>query len=210
MNWRAIIWMAKCLALCILGVFICGEITSFSTPPVWWILHKASATYLNRWIFQFKYFFVLRAVYGSLLGLIPMRLCIEAIRSMNARFRTEAHWHQNSETDWRRPILWAWVPLAILFLARFAAWQDPNRSVLANSGNLERFDYFFNPMALASLNPLAFQAPGLVFDIVIITGPMVFLLAYTAGVWLRHQIPGFEHPVEPPLIEPEEQPANPH
>jgi hypothetical protein len=129
---------------------------------------------------------------------------------MNARFRTQAHVNQTPETDWGRPILWAWSPLAIIFLMRFVSWQSPNRSVLAATDPFERFNHFFNPMAMVDWSLLAPQASIMIFDLVIITGPMVFLLAYTAGVWLRHQRPGLEHTVEPSLIEPEEQLNNPH
>jgi hypothetical protein len=33
------------------------------------------------------------------------------------------------------------------------------------------------------------------FDRFVLTGPTLFLLAYTAGVWLRHHFP--EHPASP-------------
>jgi hypothetical protein len=210
MTWRAIIWPAKCLGLCILGIFVCGQVTTYSTPLLWWVLHRASATYMNRWAFQFQYFFQLRAMYGLLLGLVPIGFCVEAFRSMNGLFHSQGHMDRRSEFDWRRPILWAWAPLALVFLVRFATWQAPDQSVLSAPDHFERFRYFFDPMSLAKLNPLALQATGLVFDVVIINGPMIFMLAYTTGVWLRHQRPGLEHTLEPVLVESAEQPTNPH
>jgi len=210
MAWNKVIWSGKCLGFCLLGTFLCGRVTAWVNPLLWCALHRAEATYLSRSIFQFQYFFQLRALYGCLLGLIPIRVCIEALRSMGGMFRTHEPMEGHSEVDWRRPILWAWAPLAVIFLWRFVTWRAPDASVLAAPDHFERLRYFFSPMSFASLNPLAPQAPGLVFDLVLITGPMVFLLAYSAGVWLRHQRPGLEDTVEPALIEPAEQPTDLH
>lgn len=207
---RKIIWSANCLALCLLGIFICGQVTGPATFLIWWVLHRTNETYLTRSIFQFKYFFPLRALYGLLLGLIPISLCTEALRSTFGLFRNQNQTPQNTEMDWHRPILWAWAPVGLLFALRFITWQAPNQSVLSSGSSFERFNYFFNPMALTNLNYLSSDAPALVFTFVIITGPMVFLMAYTTGVWLRHQRPSLQHTANDGLIKPTEQSLDPH
>lgn len=208
MTWRATIWPAKCLAFSMLGIFVCGQVTRSLNPPLWWALHRTQATYLNLWIFQFLYFFQLRALYGFLLGLVPIRFCIEALRTMHGMLRTPAPAPQASEVDWRRPILWAWAPLALVFLVRFASWQDPTQSVLSSPDPFGRLHHFFNPMAIARMNSLAPEAHDMVFDMVTITGPMVFMLAYTTAVWLRHQRPDLEQPAHSVPDPPEEQAAD--
>jgi hypothetical protein len=207
MTWRATIWSAKCLAFSLLGIVVCGQATRSINPPLWWVLHRTQATYLDLLLFQFLYFFQLRALYGLLLGLVPIRFCIEALRTMHGMLRNPGPAPQTSEVDWRRPILWAWAPLALIFLVRFATWQSPNQSILAAPDHFERLKYFFNPMQIASRNFLNPETRYLVFDMVTITGPMIFMLAYTTGVWLRHQFPDVHHPARPLSDPPEEQAA---
>jgi hypothetical protein len=48
-----------------------------------------------------------------------------------------------------------------------------------------RYEHFFAPLNLRSESDLATW----IFDRFVLTGPALFFLAYTVGVWLRHQFP---------------------
>ena len=47
-------WIAKCVALCLLGIFLCGQVTVYGTSLLWWVLHRTNQTYLTRTLFQFQ------------------------------------------------------------------------------------------------------------------------------------------------------------
>jgi hypothetical protein len=62
-----------------------------------------------------------------------------------------------------------------------------DQSVLFSATHGEgRYEHFFAPLNLRSASDLS----KWIFDRFVLTGPTLFLFAYTVGVWLRHQFPG--------------------
>jgi hypothetical protein len=74
--------------------------------------------------------------------------------------------------------------LAIRFLT-FSTKAEQSVLFSATHGE-SRYEHFFTPLNLRSASDLSTW----IFDRFGLTGPTLFLLAYTVGVWLRHQYPG--------------------
>lgn len=211
MGLRTLLWSAKCVGYCILGIFVCGQVTLYATRVVWWFFFHSDATHLSLPMFGFEYFFVLRGVFGFILGLVPLSTLRNGLRSVAGRFAAAKPAASDLEDDWSRPALWAWLPVALIFAALFLAWQPPDSSVIATSPVEGRFEHFFNPMAIATMNyRTLLSASSRVFELVIITGSMVFMLAYTVGVWVRYQFPSLQRTRENNSTPPAEQSIEPH
>lgn len=209
MGLRTIWWCVKCVGFTVAGIIVCGQVTLYVTSIVWWCLFLSGATHLSHPTFGFEHFFGLRAIFGFMLGLIPLSALLGAARSMWARFQSPRGTATCAEGDWSRPELWAGLPLALLLLVELVLWQPTDSSVLATMPTEGRLQHFFNPMAIATMNYLAPSAPRYVLDLVIVTGPMVFLMAYSVGVVLRHQFTTLESPEGDLAIAPEEQSIEP-
>lgn len=181
-----LIWIAKCLLLCLLGVILAARIYGVLTPMAWWILHERDLTTLSRAMFTARFFLPLMPLYGLLLGLIPWQWIAELCTSSVARFHNTHH-HQK-ELDLRRPALWAWLPIGLLWLFRVATFDTGrDSSVLGRTTIAEgRFHHFF---ALPTSTDFTAYNVQSTYDRIIFTGPMLFLLAYPLGVWVRHQLP---------------------
>ncbi len=90
--------------------------------------------------------------------------------------------------DWRRPVLWAWAPYALLLIVRLLTFNArADVSVLGETRYSEtRLEHFFGP-----LSSFQFSTAGatLVLDRFLLVGPAFLLAAYALGVWIRHSLP---------------------
>jgi hypothetical protein len=190
------LWLLKCLGLCLMGVLVLGYIGRTITPLISWSIYHNNPTPGLRNSFAMHYYLPLCVIYGLLLGLISLNRIREVFRSSLGIFSGRSLLESEGELDPKRPILWAWIPIAIVFLIRFVSWEPVDRSVFwtASHGRLE---HFFSPPAPTSLNIFVPSARIWIFDRFAITGPTLFLLAYPLGVWLRHQIPSSSQKVDP-------------
>jgi hypothetical protein len=91
------------------------------------------------------------------------------------------------ELAFSRPLLWAWAPVGLVLAIRFLTFSTTaDRSALFSPTHGEsRYEHFFASLNLRSESDLS----AWIFDRFVLTGPTLFLLAYTVGVWLRHQLP---------------------
>ncbi len=87
-------------------------------------------------------------------------------------------------------MLWAWVPVGLALVFRLLIFNvRADNSVLGSTTYGEgRYGHFFAPLSLRSTS----DVPAWIFDRFVLTGPTLFLFAFSVGVWLRHQFP--EHP----------------
>jgi hypothetical protein len=90
-------------------------------------------------------------------------------------------------------MLWAWVPVGLAFVFRLLTFPvRADRSVLGSTAyGKGRYEHFFTPLNLLSTSDLS----AWIFDRFVLTGPALFLFAFSVGVWLRHQFP--EHAAGP-------------
>ena len=96
--------------------------------------------------------------------------------------------HVPAATIISRPLLWAWVPVGLVLAYRLATFQlGRDRSVLESMTNGEaRYEHFLGPLNLQPQSELHTW----IFDRFVLTGPALFLIAHTSGVWLRHHFSG--------------------
>jgi hypothetical protein len=192
---KQLLWLTKCLLFCLLGIFIAGRLSDLLNPLVWWALHQSGTTFQQRPSFIAAYYLPLIAIYGFFLGLIPLHRLQELLASFfgNLRFKLQLR----TEMIFNRPLLWAWAPVGLLLAYRLLTYPiGRDHSVLGSTTYGEsRYKHFFAPLNFRSASDL----PAWIFDRFVLTGPTLFLLAYTAGVWLRHQFP--EHPATPAEVQ---------
>jgi hypothetical protein len=193
-------WLGKCLLCCLLGMFIAGRVSDLLNPLVWWAMHTSGATLLQRNSFIASYYLPLIALYGSFLGLTPIHRLQELLVSSMGKFRFNSK--PRAEMIFSRPLLWAWVPVGSVLAFRLLTFSvKSDHSVLGSTTFGEtRYEHFFAPLSLRS----TFDPSSWIFDRFVLTGPTLFLLAYTVGVWLRHQLP--EHPANTELSQIEDPP----
>ena len=188
MSRSPFLWFLQCLGFTLLGILLLGFIGSSITPLIKWaIYHNDPASFLAK-TFGSRLYLPLCAVYGLTLGLIPLHRLREVFQSSFGVLSARASPRIDNELDWSRAILWAWVPIGIVFLFRFTLWEPFDHSVLTSASS-GRFDYFFSPPNFVVIATLSQRAIAWMFDRFGITGPTIFLLAYPVGVWLRHQFP---------------------
>jgi hypothetical protein len=158
-------------------------------PLLWWALRQSGTTSLQRPFFIAAYYLPLIGIYGFSLGLIPIHRLQELVASSfgTVQFRS----YLPPEMNFNRPSLWAWVPVGLVLAFRLLTFPtNGDHSVLGSTTYGEgRFEHFFAPLNLHS----TYDPSAWIFDRFVVTGPTLFLLAYTVGVWLRHQFP--EQPV---------------
>ncbi len=152
--------------------------------------------HLSRAAFNLEYWLLLAAFDGILLGLIPTHKIRIWLTHANARFRYDSPNAASNDSSTLRPALWAWVLPTISFLLLFAIWNPPGgHSVLSSSSTGSgRFMYFFG-------SPMSFEPSELtnlwLNERIFFTQPMLFLIAYPMGVWLRHNLPQRPNPYIP-------------
>jgi hypothetical protein len=86
-----------------------------------------------------------------------------------------------------RPMLWAWVPVGLAFVFRLLTFRvRADNSVLGSTTYYGegRYEHFFAPLSLRTTDLSAW-----IVDRFVLTGPTLFLFAFSVGVWLRHQFP---------------------
>src|SRR5215467_3263967 len=184
---RAVTWCAKCLFLYFLVVVLAVRFSWIFTTPVWQLADKMHWTHLNRVSYVLSYFLPIFAVAGFLLGLVPFGRLGKALGDLFRSFLPSAAAKLPTESDFAPPpaILWAWLPVTLAFLARFATWQSRNSSVLDPHRSPGRVERFFGPLYA--------QTAGLlndkwVTDRFLFTGPMLFLMACALAALLRYRL----------------------
>jgi hypothetical protein len=189
---KRLLWLGKCLLFCLLGIFIAGRLSDMLNPLIWWGLHKSGTTLLERPSFIAAYYLPLIGIYGLLLGLIPIHRLQELLASSLGKFQFRAN--LRPEMALSRPMLWAWVPVGLAFVFRLLTFRvGADNSVLGSTTYYgeDRYEHFFAPLSLRSTSDLS----AWIVDRFVLTGPTLFLFAFSVGVWLRHQFP--EHPARP-------------
>jgi hypothetical protein len=193
---KRLLWVTQCLLFCLAGIFVAGRLSDLLNPLVWWGLHQTRNTSLQRAPFEATYYLPLIGIYGFCLGMIPIHRLKELFASFMGKieFRSTAR----PELVFSRPLLWAWIPVGLVLGFRFLTFSTKSdQSVLFSARFGERrYEHFFGPLDLRSGTDLS----AWIFDRFALTGPTLFLLAYTVGVWLRHQFP---EPPSSPAEEPQ-------
>ena len=184
---RAVTWCAKCLFLYLLVAIAAVRYSWVFTTPVWGIANKMHWTQLNRLAYVLSYFLPIFAVAGFLLGLVPFGKLGKAIGDLVGSFFPSASSQLAPEPDPVPPVLWAWLPVTLAFLIRFATWQSPNSSIFDPHRSQGRVERFFGP--------LTSQAHGLldnrwISDRFLFTGPMLFLMACALAALIRYRLSG--------------------
>jgi hypothetical protein len=187
---KRLLWLTKCLLFCLLGIFIAGRLSDLLNPLIWWVLHRSGTIFLQRPWFIATYYLPLVGTYGFVLGLVPIHRLQELTASFFGAFRSRVH--IQPEMTFSRPLLWAWAPVGFVLLFRLFTFPTAREhSVLGPTIYGEgRYEHFFALNLRSTSDPSAW-----IFDRFVLTGPTLFLLAYTFGVWLRHEFP--DPPVSP-------------
>jgi hypothetical protein len=157
------------------------------TSPVWGLANKMHWTHLNQLSFVLSYFLPIFAVGGFLLGLVPFGKLGKALGDLFRSFFPTAAAKLAPEPEAVPPILWAWLPVTLAFLIRFATWQSLNSSVLDPHRSPGRIERFFGPPSLYA------QTSGLldnkwITDRFLFTGPMLFLMAAALAALIRYRL----------------------
>jgi hypothetical protein len=118
-------------------------------------------------------------------GLVPLHRLQELLASTFGMFRFTSN--LRPELSFDRPLLWACVPVGLGFAYRLLTFKvGRDHSVLGSmTYGQSRYEHFFASLQVQSTPDWA----SWVFDRFVLTGPTLFILAYTAGVWLAHQFP---------------------
>jgi hypothetical protein len=183
---KRLLWLSQCLLFCLTGIFVAGRLSGLLNPLVWWGLHQSRNTFLQRPSFVATYYLPLIGIYGFCLGLIPIHRLKELFASSLGKIEFRST--PEPELVFSRPLLWAWTPFGLVLGVRFLTFSTrSDQSVLFSATHGEsRYEHFLAPLNLRSASDLS----AWIFDRFVLTGPTLFLLAYTVGVWLRHQFPG--------------------
>jgi hypothetical protein len=183
---KAVTWCAKCLFLYFLVAAAAIRFSWVFTTPVWGLANKMHWTHLNQFSFVLSYFLPIFAAAGFILGLIPFGKLGNAVGDLFRSFFPSDSAKVAPEPDTvPPPILWAWLPVTLAFLARFITWQSRNSSVLDPHRSPGRVERFFGPLYA--------QTSGLldnkwVTDRFLFTGPMLFLIACAIAALLRYRL----------------------
>jgi hypothetical protein len=184
---KAVTWCVKCLFLYFLVVIAAIRFSWVFTTPVFQLADKMHWTHLNRFAFVLSYFLPIFAAAGFLFGLVPFGKLGKALGDLFRSFFPSASAKLPYEPDVFPAILWAWLPVTIVFLTRFVAWQSRNSSVLDPRRSVGRVERFFGPLYA--------QTSGLldskwITDRFLFTGPMLFLMACAIAAFLRYRLTG--------------------
>lgn len=197
---KAVTWCVKCLFLYFLVVIAAIRFSWVFTSPVWGLANKMHWTHLNQLSFVLSYFLPIFAAGGFLLGLVPFGKLGKALGDLFRSFFPSASARLALEPDAVPPILWAWLPVTLAFLTRFATWQSLNSSVLNGHRSPGRIERFFGPPSLYA------QTTGLldnkwITDRFLFTGPMLFLMACAIAAFLRYRLTAARYSPENPSVE---------
>src|SRR5580692_1106040 len=121
---KAVTWCAKCLFLYFLVVVVAIRFSWIFTTPVLTLATKMHWTQLTRVAFVLSYFLPIFAATGFLIGLIPFGKLGKALGDLFRSFVPSTSTKLAPEPDIAPPVLWAWLPVTLAFLIRFATWQS--------------------------------------------------------------------------------------
>ncbi len=181
---RVVTWCAKCLFIYLLVAIAAIRFSWIFATPIWQLATRMQWTHLTRLAYLLSYFLPIFAATGFILGLIPFGKLGKALGDLFHTLVPSAA-QLPPDRDLAPPILWAWLPVTLAFLIRFATWQSRNSSVFDAHKSVGRVERFFGP--------LYGQAPGLlddrwITDRFIFTGPMLFLISCAIAVLLRRRL----------------------
>jgi len=182
---RIITWCAKCLFLYLIVAIGSIRFSWIVTRPVWQIALRMHWTQMKGPVYILSYFLPIFAATGFLVGLIPFGKLTKALGELFVSMFPGASKRLNGEPDEVAPILWAWLPVTVAFLIRFATWRSRNFSVLDPQRSPGRVERFFG--RLPSQTPALFDSRW-ISDRFLFTGPMLFLMACALAVLLRHRL----------------------
>jgi hypothetical protein len=182
---RVVTWCVKCLFFYFLVAILALHYSWIFTTPVWGIANKMHWTDLTHLAFVLSYFLPIFATAGFLLGLVPFGKLGNAVGELFRSFFPAVAQKITPEPDIAPPILWAWLPVTLAFLTRFATWQSRDASILDPHRSIGRVERFFGT--------LHGQTPGLlddkwISDRFLFTGPMLFLMACAIAVLIRYKL----------------------
>jgi len=187
-------WCAKCLFLYLLVAIVAIRFSWVVTTPVWQLAIRMHWTGLNRIGYVLSYFLPIFAGTGFLLGLIPFGKLGKALGDLSRSVApsTSAGIAQEPDTA-PPPILWAWLPVTIAFLIRFATWKSQASSIFDTHRSVGRIERFFGS--------LYGQTSGLldnkwITDRFLFTGPMLFLISCALAALLRYKLTNSRRPEE--------------
>ncbi|NYF91177.1 hypothetical protein RBB79_16285 [Tunturiibacter empetritectus] len=148
-------------------------------------------TSLNRVGYVLSYFLPIFAATGFLLGLIPFGKLGKALGDLSRSITPSTSAGPTQEPEAVPPILWAWLPVTVAFLIRFATWKSQASSIFDTHRSVGRMERFFGP--------LYGQTSGLldskwITDRFLFTGPMLFLIACAFAALLRYQLTNSRKP----------------
>jgi len=188
---KAATWCAKCLFLYLLVAIVAIRFSWIVTTPVWQLAIKMHWTSLNRVGYVLSYFLPIFAGTGFVLGLIPFGKLGNALGNLSRSAVPFTSAGLTQELDSVPPILWAWLPVTIAFLIRFATWKSQASSIFDTHRSVGRIERFFGP--------LYGQTSGLldskwITDRFLFTGPMLFLIACALAAILRYKLTNWRRP----------------
>jgi hypothetical protein len=188
---KAVTWCVKCLFLYFLVVIAAIRFSWVLTTPTWQVATRFHWTQLNQVSFVLSYFLPIFAATGFLFGLIPFGKLSKALGDLFRAVSPSTSAKLSMEPDKSPPILWAWLPVTLAFLIRFATWQSRNSSVFDAHRSPGRFERFFGTLYA--------QTSGLlddrwIADRFLFTGPMLFLIACAIAALLRYRITSARKP----------------
>jgi hypothetical protein len=188
---KAVTWCIKCLFLYFLVAIAAIRFSWVFTTPVWQIGTRFHWTQLTRVAFVLSYFLPIFAAAGFLFGLVPFGKLGKALGDLFRSLSPSASAKLSTEPDKIPPILWAWLPVTLAFLIRFATWQSRNSSVFDAHRSVGRVERFFGTLYA--------QTSGLlddrwITDRFLFTGPMLFLMACAIAALLRYRLTAARKP----------------
>jgi hypothetical protein len=192
---KAITWCAKCLFLYLLVAIAAIRFSWVVTRPVWQVATRMHWTEMKSTLYVLSYFLPIFAVTGFLIGLIPFGKLTKALGELFASMFPSSVDRIKPEPDQVEPILWAWLPVTLAFLIRFATWQSRNSSVFDPQRSHGRVERFFGP--LTSQTQALFDNKW-ISDRFLFTGPMLFLMACALAVLIRHRLTPARPVLDPP------------
>jgi len=195
---KAVIWCVKCLFLYFLVVVGSIRYPWVFTTPVWQLATRMHWTQLSRVSFVLSYFLPIFAAAGFLFGLVPFGKLGKALGDLFRSFFPSASAKLPPDPYAVQPILWAWLPVTLAFLLRFATWQSRNSSVFDAHRSTGRVERFFGTLYA--------QTSGLlddkwITDRFLFTGPMLFLMACAIAALLRYRLTAARQASKPSLEE---------
>lgn len=193
---KAVIFCIKCLLFYLLVRILAIRFAWIFTLPVWSIATRLHWTQLTAFVFSVSYFLPIFTAAGFFIGLLPLGQLGWAIATLlPANVRERLH----VLLDTVPASLWAWLPVTAAFLVRYFSWHSRNSSVVdPRAITAGRFVRFFG--TIAQQNPSLLD-PQWSYDRFLLTGPMLFLMAYALAVFIRRRFTG-ESKTTPATVQP--------